>query len=120
VRLVGVAEVLGHAGEPRPERQGRGQPDPPAAMGGHDLRLADPHRAAAPGRHQHGTVAVRHDLARPGAEIAEPVPVGVVDVRRLAGQLRADPEGRRPNAPEDSVGRGVPAECQPVPPQAGR
>ena len=93
-----------------------GELQPPAAVGGLDLGVADPDRAAGAGGDQHRAVAVgddparavRPELARAGPGVLEVVRVRVVDVDRLAAELGPHPERGGADAPQDLVGMVVP------------
>jgi len=117
-----VQDALPEAVELRRDGMDGGELQPPAAVGGLDLGVADPHRAAAAGRDQHGAVAVGQELAgavRPGPECPGPgvgdvARVGVVHVDGPAAQFGAHAERGGADTPQDLVGMVVPGEGQPV------
>jgi hypothetical protein len=68
VPAIGVQDALRHAVQVPADGVGGGELQPSAAVAAPGLRVPDPDGAAVPGRDQHGAVAVRDDLARPGSE----------------------------------------------------
>jgi hypothetical protein len=117
-----MQDALAGAGQLRPDGMDGGQLESSAAVGGLDLGVPDPDRAAGAGPDQHRAVAVgddpartvRHDPTRANPGVLGVVWVRVIDVDRLAAKLGPYPEGSGVDAPQDLVGMVVPAERQPV------